>query len=195
MTIQSTSAKVHWNYFLALERDLETASRYIEFSEQNFQTYSIELAHLLLAAASEVDVVSKLVCSQMVEGANAQNINDYRVIIMDTYPEIAELPISVPRYGLTFKPWENWGNNRNPNWWRSYNDVKHERNEHYNQATLQNALNAIGALLILVHRFYQTELSPHAGELLGEKDTNGQLIPESVLVRLPDDFYHERVYW
>lgn len=195
MTIQTTSAKVHWNYFLAVERDLEIASRYIEFSEQNFETYSIELAHLLLAVASEVDVVAKLVCRQMEEGANVQNMDDYRNIIMNTYPEAARLPILVPRYGLSFKPWENWGRDVNPNWWRSYNKVKHERNVHFNQATLQNVLNAIGALLILVHRYYQTELSTNEGELLGEKDTSGQLTPESVLVRLPDNFYHEHVYW
>jgi hypothetical protein len=35
----------HWNYFLALEKDLETVSRYIEFSRDNLNTYSIELAH------------------------------------------------------------------------------------------------------------------------------------------------------
>ena len=62
MTIQATANKLHWNYFLALERDMETVARYVEFSAPNFDVYSIELAHLLFAAASEVDVVAKLLC-------------------------------------------------------------------------------------------------------------------------------------
>ncbi len=61
----TTGVKVHWNYFIAMERNLEDISRYIEFHNDNFQTYSIELAHLFLAAASEVDVIAKLVCKQM----------------------------------------------------------------------------------------------------------------------------------
>ena len=52
--IQVTPSKLHWNYFLALERDLEIVSRYVEFCSQNFEVYSIEFAHLLFAAASEI---------------------------------------------------------------------------------------------------------------------------------------------
>ena len=65
MTINVTGGKVHWNYLIALERDLEVASRYVEFCQRNFDVYSIEFAHLLLAAASEVDVVAKLLCAPL----------------------------------------------------------------------------------------------------------------------------------
>jgi len=44
----------HWNYFLALEKDLEATSRYVEFSTANLDTYSIEFAHLLLSSASRL---------------------------------------------------------------------------------------------------------------------------------------------
>ena len=63
--INATPGKLHWNYFIALERDLEVASRYVEFCPQNFNVYSIEFAHLLFAAASEVDVVAKLLCQRL----------------------------------------------------------------------------------------------------------------------------------
>jgi hypothetical protein len=60
--IQSTGTpKLHWNYFLALEQDLETVSRYVECTSDNHKIYSIELAHLLFAAASEVDVIASCV--------------------------------------------------------------------------------------------------------------------------------------
>jgi hypothetical protein len=75
------STRPHWNYFLALEKDLEAASRYIEFSPDNFNTYSIELAHLLLSAASEVDTLAKCICSILDPKAKPENINEYRRII------------------------------------------------------------------------------------------------------------------
>lgn len=53
---------LHWNYFLAIEKDLENLSRYIEFDESNLKTYSIELTHILFSASSEVDVVMKQLC-------------------------------------------------------------------------------------------------------------------------------------
>jgi len=194
MVIRVTGGKVHWNYFIAMEHDLEIVSRYIEFSDQNLRTFSIELAHLLLATASEVDVVAKLVCAQIAPHEPNRNIDNYRTIIMNDFPDIARLHVHVPRYGLSFSPWENWSDGSNPNWWRSYNNVKHERNAHFDEATLQNTLNAMGGLLILVHRYYRAELGRGVGDMLGEKDTSFQLVPESVLIRLPDEYYHEHVY-
>src|SRR2546428_5789614 len=37
----------YWQHFLALEADFAATSRYVEFSQQNFPTYSIEYAKLL----------------------------------------------------------------------------------------------------------------------------------------------------
>ncbi len=36
-------SKIHWNYFLALENDLDRLSRYVEFTTPNYPVYSIEL--------------------------------------------------------------------------------------------------------------------------------------------------------
>jgi hypothetical protein len=38
----------HWDYFLTLEADLSVVARYIEFSRDNFGTYSIELARIIV---------------------------------------------------------------------------------------------------------------------------------------------------
>ncbi len=53
---------IHWNYFLALEQDLLKISRFIEFNEKNYETFSLELAHLLFAAAAETEVILKSLC-------------------------------------------------------------------------------------------------------------------------------------
>ena len=49
----------HWNYFLALESDLGKLARFVEPTEANFRTFSLEIVRLFLAACSEIDVVAK----------------------------------------------------------------------------------------------------------------------------------------
>lgn len=134
--IKVSKSLIHWNYFLALERDLETTSRYIEFIEANFETYSIELAHLLLASSSEIDVVIKGLCALIAPGEKRENIDDYRKIIKSHLPEFIDESIFINRYGISLKPWDNWLGEVNPNWWRSYNKVKHERDIYFDQANL-----------------------------------------------------------
>lgn len=193
MGIEAKPAKLHWNYFLALEKDMEVASRYVEFSEANFSVYSIELAHLLFAAASEVDVVAKLLCGQIDAAASPDNINGYKGILLSAIPDLPEAEVFVPRYGLSFKPWSNWAGQHNPLWWRSYNNVKHERDAHFGEATLKNSLNALGALLILIYHYYSRKLAVSPAQALSPKDATRELEPESTLLRLREDYYYSHL--
>lgn len=86
MTTNVNTSYVHWNYYIALEQDLSKTSRFIEFSEANFKTYSIELAHLFLAASSEIDVVLKLLCNIKNNNKAHKNINDYKKTIAEVLP-------------------------------------------------------------------------------------------------------------
>ena len=114
MVIHVAPSKLHWNYFLALERDMEVVTRFIEFRQENFAVFSIELAHLLFAAASEVDVVAKLLCKQVAPQSLCRNINEYRRVLSPRMPELPHEKVFVPRYGLDFEPWSNWANGKNP---------------------------------------------------------------------------------
>lgn len=191
--IEAKPEKLHWNYFLALERDMDSTSRYVEFCEDNFSVYSIELVHLLFAAASEVDVVAKLLCEQIDPAASPSNINEYKAVLLPALPDLPQADVFVPRYGLSFKPWSNWAGQQNPLWWRSYNKVKHERDAHFSKATLKNSLNALGALLILIYHFYSRKLAIAPGRALSSKDTMQELQPESTLLRLPEDYYYSHL--
>ncbi len=193
MTIHVTSRKLHWNYFIALERDLEAVSRYVEFCEPNFKTFSIELARLLFAAASEVDVVAKLLCEKINPTARRRNINDYKATLLPAIPDLPDTAVFVSRYGLSFKPWSNWADTKNPLWWCSYNDVKHKRDAHFHKATLENALNALGALLIVTFHYYARTLAVPPSAILAPKDTTQELQPESVLLRLDSNFYYDHL--
>lgn len=143
----------HWNYFVVLEQDLEKASRFVEFAEANFQAYSLEFAHLLFAAASEVEVVMKQLCELFKPGENPGNMPEYRNILRKKahLPHLGARKVTVPRFGLTLQPWENWlSETEGQIWWASYNSVKHARHTSFHEATLKNALNAVAGLYLLV---------------------------------------------
>ena len=197
MGIRASQSFIHWNYFVALENNLAQVSRYIEFDKKNFKTYSIELAHLLLASASEVDVIAKGICSFLEPMARAENINNYQAIIRRNLPEFVKEIVYVPRFNLTLKPWSNWNANTNPLWWRSYNKVKHERNEHFPEANLKNVLNSMGGLLITVFYFYKLKFQLE-GVVHNNKDVNdklGQVLGSSLnFMKLRDDYYHEIIW-
>ncbi|MDB6112247.1 MAG: hypothetical protein JWR69_3997 [Pedosphaera sp.] len=214
-TKPSASTQLHWNYFLALEKDMEAISRYIEFCPDNLNTYSIELAHLLLSAASEVDTLAKCICKILDPKAKLKNIDDYRKVMKtgeDTEPNslmelnarivkidpekykhrISNLKVYIPRYSLAFTPWESWANDTNPDWWHSYNKVKHERDQHYNKANLNNALNALAGLLAMnyVHcRLELTKGKPEHRFEYKDKAVTRRMQPHSSFLRFPTSFY------
>ena len=193
MTITVKETLLHWNYFLALESDLENLSRYIEFSESNFNVYSIELAHLLLASSSEVDVMAKEICELLNPKTKAKNIDDYRTTITGHLSEFSSEKVYVPRYGLDFSPWLNWVDGRSPIWWQGYNNVKHHRDEHFKDASLQHVLNSMGALLISVFYFYKLKFSIGQSSFLHNKAVAHKLMPEADFLRLNEDYYPQHL--
>jgi len=172
MGIRTTSIEPHWNYLLALERDLERISRFVEFDERNFKCFSIEIARVLLAAGAEVDVVAKQVCRNIRANSTAENINAYRDEITSGYPKIPTFSVLLPRFGLTLTPWENWTDPQGvPIWWTAYNKTKHERHSQYHQANLKNAINSVAGLFVLAIYLYKS------------KAERGELLPTPQMIR------------
>ncbi len=176
MGIHHTKSLLHWNYFLALDADVENLSRFVDFNPANYSAYSIEMAHLMLAAASEVDVVAKLLCNKIRARAGAGTITQYRSIIKKAFPQFSGMKIVMPRYGLTLEPWICWKSNRTPEWWKYYNKVKHERNTYFNQANLKHTLNSVAGLYVTLLHFYLEEAN------------TGMLIPSPRLFRVEEQY-------
>ncbi len=185
--------QLHWNYFLAIEEDLEKISRYIEFSEDNMKTYSTKLSHILLSAASEVDTIMKQICKIIDPESNAGNINDYKAIIKCHLPSLIDEEFTIGRYELAGKPWNDWNGSGNPIWWGNYNAVKHERDKYFIEANLENAINAVGALLITEVYYYQLAFSKESDNQVKFKDTTRNLIPEASFVRMKDEYYYHKL--
>lgn len=142
-------------YYLSIESDLEDCARYVEFSQENFETYSIEFSRIIMAASAEIDTTAKELCSLINSNETTKNIRQYANCIHPKYPNIPGVVIAIPRYGLKTKPWEDWSNIRSPDWWHGYNALKHDRVNEFKKANLKNALNAVAGLLSITLYFHK----------------------------------------
>ena len=139
----------HWRYFISIEEDLIRLSRYVELSEDNFKTYSIELTRLLFAASSEANIIAKLLFESL--GGKRGEMKSYLSKIREKWPQINCMNIKLDKSDLSFVP---WAEKDLPAWWDAYNGVKHMRHEEYQKANLKNVLNAISGLFALLLFFY-----------------------------------------
>lgn len=149
---------IHWNYLIALENDLANVARYIEFNVDNYKCYSLELSHLLLSIASEIDVIAKAIIKKINPSCSVKSdISFYRKQIKPAFPKLCSISVHISKYNLTLMPWDEWNNDRTPEWWKSYNSVKHERNNAFHKANLENTLNAFAGLHIIMLYYYKDE--------------------------------------
>jgi hypothetical protein len=152
-------AHPHWSLFAVIDEDLHTLSRYIEFTEANYRTYSVELLRLYLSICSEVDVIGKLLCTRTgVALRDRPNMDDYRKALNPKYPNLAGLKITIRPVALSIVPWAAWHQNANPEWWQKHQLVKHRRDQHFPDANLANVLEAAAGLLVFLVYWHQPEI-------------------------------------
>jgi len=149
MTMIIPKTPIHWGLFTSLEDDLINLSRYIEINEDNFDTYSIELARLFLSISSEIDSVAKELCKKINPSNIPNNIVGYSEIILPHYSFLTNVSVCFNRYDLEMKPWIHWNNNTSPEWWKDHNKVKHSRSTEYRKANLKNVLSSLAGLFSL----------------------------------------------
>lgn len=176
MGIQRDETSIHWNYFLAIEDDLERLSRYVDFSK-NDDTYSIEIARIFLSSCSEIDVILKQICKALNPDSNASSINQYFLEISAVYPEICEFEVLLPKHELTLTPLSLWSRDNPPYWWQCHNKVKHHRHQYFEQANLKNCLNAVAAMYIFTLYLY------------ADKAENGELLQYPKLLSVGDRYF------
>jgi hypothetical protein len=145
----------YWEFFLSIEDELAQTTRYVEFNDDHLKVYSIAFSRILLASASEVDVVAKEMCRVIGPEKVPERITEYRPIILERFPNFPTMEITIPRHTMCQKPWEEWARSKSPAWWTAYNKVKHHRGKHYHMATLQNALGATMGLMCILLYYYR----------------------------------------
>lgn len=146
----------YYRYYIMLEKDVLKLEKYIDFSNDNKKTFSIEIQKQILSVYSEIDVV----CKELFDFDPKENIefDTYAKRLIEDDPDIVNeslQSIYFTDFELTpFKDMIAIPDTRNPqrpfwNCWNSYNSLKHGRSGSFNQAKLGLLLDGIGALYIL----------------------------------------------
>jgi hypothetical protein len=137
-----------------LKKDLKLIFEYVEPCEENLNTFSHRTFELLIRACMEVESLCKLVFSKN-RVALPHNANMIRYSDLEGAMKLSEY--EVLSYGFKyppFAPFSSFSNdireNRSPEWYRAYNNVKHNRTEKFNQASLDNVIQAVGAVYVLL---------------------------------------------
>lgn len=147
---------LYWTNYLLIEKEFRESLIYVSLDEINYNTFSSSYLKLMLQLGSEIDNVF-----QLLSILNNQNDNDK----IKKYYDMVNLHIStlfnqeVKVFNneiSLLKPFENWNENEAPEWWRSYQEIKHNRTEikngiaNYKKANLKNILNCLSALFLLL---------------------------------------------
>ena len=178
--VAKESVTHYWNYAELLNEQLGKTASYVEPDELNYDTYSVTYTNILLSACSEIEVVAKLICqiidpnvdylSSEIPNKDGTKMVRNRVemvtlssTLLKRFPHIYQTKAEIINKHKMIYPLECWKEkNCEPPWWKAYNMVKHYRHQHFNDATLENTLNSVAALIILNSYLYELVMKQHA---------------------------------
>lgn len=155
--------RLHWSYYLVLEKDFLDTERYISFdlgdnylydsqtihNYGNSSTFSNEFVKQYQAICSEVDVILKTICKELGD-ITANSMPAYTDLVLKKWGALSEQKVRMNTIELQpFKNWKSSPSYSAPDWWTPYNRVKHERLENFKEANLKNVMNALAGLYTL----------------------------------------------
>lgn len=181
-------------YFI-IENDFKKIMEYVEFSNDNINTYSHRLYELLLRICTEFENNCKGILK--INGYNKTtnlNITDY--FLINKASKLNEYTLRLNNWfpePIEFKPFVNWSSESySPlDWYQAYNNVKHNRTEKFSDANLNNVLKAIGGLFVILHSQYGRNAYYQFQETIGttSSSTGFQNSQDSIFsIKYPDSW-------
>ena len=154
-----------WEYYKDLERQFEDYLKYVPYLEGNAETYSFRLANLIVSIGAHVDSALKEIAKHPMFEKYPDMINpkdnhgkSRKQNILDFYPVAEELKLTdkivsfkcLPKKE-NLKPYESYirTSSHVPEWWTSYNKIKHNFKENFKEAKLITVRNALAGAFLL----------------------------------------------
>jgi len=139
----------------------------IEPSKKNHATFGHLVRELLLLACMEVEsswaavlkengyLKPRLTTEDYVKLKEAMVLDCYR-LSLQSYPDFPN-----------FAPFENWDTSAPTEsliWYEAYNKTKHDREQNLEYASLENAIHAVGAAVVMFYAQFGNEIESHPRE-------------------------------
>ena len=130
--------------------DLERLFEFIEPHTDNESVFSHRIYELLLRTCTEVESCCKGIL--LANGHAANNMEDYKKLEQSS--RLSEYIVHYANWlpdKYETQPFANWAAGGTLSWYKAYNDVKHNRWNKFQSASLKNLLDAISGLLCIIY--------------------------------------------
>ena len=138
---------------VSLSNRLATVFRTVEAAPSNFRTYGDEIRSLLILACTEVEAQWKGILRSNGYAPERYKTCDYVKLL--TPLRLGEYSVELsmhPRIPSVapFSKWDSTNPTKSLTWYDAYNATKHDREESFSRATVENAMLAVAACAILL---------------------------------------------
>lgn len=136
----------------ALIQELQQICRVVHPISDNFTAYGHEIRNIIIIASTEVEAHWKNILKA--NGKNGKNTRDY--VKLSLPMKLGEYRIALPwcPWLDPIAPFENWMPCSTPTkllpWYDAYNNIKHDRETNFAQATLINALKSVTGCFVML---------------------------------------------
>lgn len=144
---------------MLIESDLVRLFEYIEADAKNFPCYSFQIHSLIVRTCIEIEANFRAILSENgYKKSGNWNITDFRKV--ESTHRLSEYRVKVPDFtdgSHFFVPFSGWMEAPQPEWYTTYNSVKHDRHHAFASANFETLLNAVSALFALLASQFHTE--------------------------------------
>ncbi len=138
---------------VSLMRTLERICQTVHPTKDTFGAYGHDIRNLLILACTEVETHWRAVL--VANGVSKQRFDTNDYVKLAAPMKLTEYAVSLPYYPWLdpFRPFAAWPSSKptqDLKWYDAYNNVKHDREGNFSQATLEAAFNAVVACAVLL---------------------------------------------
>jgi len=165
----ANNAEHYVRAFMLIQNDLQSIFEYVEPSDECRTAFSYRIHALLIRACVELEANFKAILEENTVTPPAKrslNIGDYRKV--DATHHLSSYEVMLPIWNgapLILRPFEPWKPARGPPnpggltlpWYQAYNASKHDRQDEFKKANLENLITAIAGLLVLISSQFARE--------------------------------------
>lgn len=158
-----------------LDDRLKKIFEFIEPSETNKNTYSVQISSLLLDVCTTIEANFRGILDKNKYAKNISKCNMCDYFLIEESHHLSNYEIKIPFWksdnctkrndweegGKIRRPFRKWGSKtyRKLDWYNAYNQVKHNMVENFKMATLDNLVEAFSALhIIMCAQFYDISI-------------------------------------
>lgn len=143
--------------FLLIQKDLQTVFDYIEPSNENSKCYSFRIHEIIMRSCIEIEANFKSILAanryHKSKNAKARNMDIKDYFKINQNHRLCSYKVKLPfwRGDRNIRsPFKEWISGHSLSWYNSYNNTKHNRDKNFQEANLDNAIDAVCALYIVL---------------------------------------------